>query len=299
MDRQTERSAGLSIGVVVVHYAFPEGAASVVRSLQTLIPEPAEIVVVDNDSPLSDWMRLRDLAPMATLIRAEANRGYAAAVNAGVRKLQRVDFVIVATHDVLLRSRELDVLIRHFADPRVVCVAPMLVLRGSDLVWSAGGTLSASGRPGHLGHGESVANWASRSARAVAWADGAFLIYRYDVLCDEPLDEEFFLYMEELEHHCRLAARGLGVVLEPAFQVEQQPSGVPPYLLGRNTRLLQRKLHRGGYGLLANTRLWMTEVAAFAAGRRSRKAMRLFVHGWLHPGAPIPVDWGYRDRNAA
>lgn len=282
----------------MVHYAHPEGAASVVHAVQELAPEPDEVVVVDNASSWPDWLLLQQLAPTATLIRAEANRGYAAAVNLGVRALPRADVIVVATHDVLLRSHDLGLLLRHLADPRVACVAPLLVLRGTERVWSAGGTLRASVLPGHLGHGDPVERWAYRQALSVQWADGAFLTYRAEILRQEPLDEEFFLYMEDVEHHRRLAALGLAVLVEPAFQAEQRPSGVPPFLYGRNSRLLQQKLRPGTQSLASGARLWAREVGAFLRGSRSARAVRLFAQGWRHPDAAMPPDWNYRDSKA-
>ena len=72
-----------------------------------------------------------------------------------------------------------------------------------------------------------------------AWLDGAFCLYRADLLRAMPFRTDFFLYFEETELHTRIRKAGYGVAWVPTASVEQSSTGVPPRLLGRNLQKYQ------------------------------------------------------------
>jgi glycosyltransferase involved in cell wall biosynthesis len=75
----------------------------------------------------------------------------------------------------------------------------------------------------------------------VKWLDGAFLLFRRTVLEDRPIDEDYFLYMEETDHQLGLQREGWEVHLEPAAVVWQCSGGTPAFYQARNMQLFQEK----------------------------------------------------------
>jgi N-acetylglucosaminyl-diphospho-decaprenol L-rhamnosyltransferase len=98
------------LSVVVVNYLQWQDTAELVRQLRTtpaLRHGAAEVVVVDNDSPWHALIsRLRRL-PGVALRRWRGNRGFARAVNEGVR-LSRGDWILLLNPDMTLESGFLD-----------------------------------------------------------------------------------------------------------------------------------------------------------------------------------------------
>lgn len=234
-------------GAIVVHHRnFPVVLGTVERIIAGGI-EPSRVVVVDNseDPPLLN--RLIEAVPTDVRVIAEANRGYGHAVNVAVRALeeQSLDFVVISTHEARPEPGAIDLLIRALdADATVGAVGPTLVTGepGESVIWSMGGHCTrVLNEPRHFGAGEPWdAAVTQRPAARRHWVDGAFVAYRYGVLCEHPLREDFFLYFEETDLHQRLRDAGLAVLWIPAAVVWQSSGGAPPYLLARNLQRYQR-----------------------------------------------------------
>jgi N-acetylglucosaminyl-diphospho-decaprenol L-rhamnosyltransferase len=98
------------LSVVVVNYLQWQDTASLVRQLRAtpaLRHGAAEVVIVDNDSPWNALIpQLRQL-PGVSLRRWRNNRGFARAVNEGVR-LSRGDWVLLLNPDMSLEPGFLD-----------------------------------------------------------------------------------------------------------------------------------------------------------------------------------------------
>ncbi len=86
-----------------------------------------EVVVVDNASTDGTPEYLQEAAerqPRIRLIRNAENRGFAPAVNQGLRKA-RGDLLVVLNNDTLVPRGWLEGLSRHLADPGVGLVGPV------------------------------------------------------------------------------------------------------------------------------------------------------------------------------
>ena len=222
--------------VVVVNYRT---AALVERCLESVRATAdglkLETVVVDNASRDGSVERLRAaLGADVEVVEMDANRGFAAGVNAGFRRT-RAALVIVLNPDTEVRQGALRALLEQLrAHPRAGVVAPLLQ--------DAEGRLAVNGYrrfPGlftlaldlciPLGyafvhapalHPYAMSPAALRAGRPPAWASGAALAIRRDAYAQAgPFDEGFFLYFEETEWQLRVARRGWAIELAPEARV--------------------------------------------------------------------------------
>jgi GT2 family glycosyltransferase len=189
-----------------------------------------QIVVIDNASGDGSAARLRQSLPDATVVELEANRGFAAGVNAGFRHTS-AEFVVVLNPDTELAPGALAQLLGRLREhPRTAVVAPLLE--------HADGRLAPNGYrrfPGlftialdlciplgyarlatRLPHPAAMSPAALRAGARPAWVCGAAMAIRRAAYAQAgDLDEDFFLYFEETEFQQRLARCGWTVELAP------------------------------------------------------------------------------------
>jgi GT2 family glycosyltransferase len=231
------------VGAVVVHFRNWPGVEDTLRAL--LAEQPAHLVLVDDASGDGSVAAIRAAFPDVEVVEQPTNSGYAAAANAGLRRLAALgcDAGLLLTHECLLDPGALGALAT-VLDGDVVAAGPLLGLRDQrDEVWSAGGTLSAP--PAHLGQHDPMSTWSERAPYDADWLDGACLLLRLDAVAEVGwFDESYFLYVEEVDLLWRLRERGGRVVVVPAARAWQQPSYTPPYLQARNLTLFARRAGR-------------------------------------------------------
>jgi GT2 family glycosyltransferase len=252
--------------IVVVNYRSAELTEACVRA--ALADAPATVVVVDNASGDGSPERLRRALPEATVVERDRNDGFAAGVNAGFAATTE-PVVVVLNPDTEPRPGALRMLVEHLdATAEAGVAAPRLV--------HADGTLQPSAyrrAPGLailalelcLPLGQLVqrvprldpyrvppARW--RRGLPVAHVTGAALAIRraaYDAA--GPLDEGFFLYLEETEWQERVRRAGYRIELVPEAEVVHLVRGggdealaPSPYFLASMRRYLRGRGHRDG-----------------------------------------------------
>lgn len=256
------------LSAVIVHHRRHDTIAAVVRGLVAQGVEPSRLVVVDNSEMPDEVEALRAALPSAVLVTVEPNRGYGAAVNAGLGTLrdsgQESLFTLVATHEVRVDEGCLQRLVSALEDPTLAAVGPELLTDG-DEVWSMGGILSPTLRMPLHRRAIPLGDDLARPTRCV-WLDGAIVVYRTSELPMRPFDESFFLYTEEVDLHLRLGYAGGELAVVPGARAWQQSDGTPPFYFARNLRLLNRR-HAGFFGRTVGTsvpifRRWAGLVAS-------------------------------------
>jgi hypothetical protein len=187
---------------------------------------PAErVVVVDNGSSdrSLDLVRAHPLRPES--IALGANRGFAAAANAGIRAADG-EVIVLLNNDAVADPRwlaaGLDALARH---PAAGFVASLVLdLADRDRVDSAGDLYPPDGRPRPRGRGERAADFTAPMEAISAGAAAAF--YRRELLeRTGGFEESFFAYLEDVDLGLRARALGYRCRFEPAAVVYHQGAG--------------------------------------------------------------------------
>src|SRR5438046_258431 len=110
----------MDVGIVIVTY---NSAAEIGPCLEAALATGAAVIVVDNASTDGTLAQIRRRG--AALIANPVNRGFAAAVNQGIRAIG-ADFILLLNPDAVLQTS--------FEPMREVCAAPETGAVGGNMV---------------------------------------------------------------------------------------------------------------------------------------------------------------------
>jgi N-acetylglucosaminyl-diphospho-decaprenol L-rhamnosyltransferase len=247
------------VWTIVVHHRNRHTLLKTIESLQAGGIAPTRLLIVDNSEvPMIEEEALRaDLPPGVELLTVP-NRGFAAAVNEGIveigNRADNVQYVLVATHEVIVKEGAIVALLQALSEneERMAAGPTLLVMHGStELLWSCGGYLSSILRlPRHRGYLESPTALKTDAVTARDWLDGALVLYRWSEIETHQMDESYFLYLEEVDYHLAIRARGGQVVWVPSSTTYQASNGMPLFYLARNLQIFHRRWGRTGWCLI-------------------------------------------------
>ena len=220
----------VDLSIVIVSYNAERDLDRCLASLHEAPPIVRhEIIVVDNRSPDRSVEAARRW-PAVRVIENDANVGFAAANNIGIRA-SAGGFLLLLNSDTLVPSGAIDGLLgelqRH---PDAAVVGPRLVDGSGRAELSFGRMLSplAEWRQRRLVRGAERGDGAARREIAAAarepgwpdWVSGAcLLVRREDAEAVGLLDERYFMYTEDVDFCAAIRARGRRVRFTPAVEV--------------------------------------------------------------------------------
>lgn len=225
----------MDLSVVIVSWNVLDPLRLSLQSLREGLqrsPLQAEVIVVDNASSDGTAQMVRGEFPEAMVIANRENLGFTQGNNLGFHKSQG-RYILLLNPDTQVLGDALDTMVAYMeAHPRVAALGPQLID-------AEGKTLSSRRRfptlataflesttlgqwfPNHpLIQRFHMADTRVDQVQAVDWVVGAALLLRREAL-DEVglLDEDYFMYSEEVDLCWRLKAKGWGVFYHPEAQV--------------------------------------------------------------------------------
>lgn len=192
--------------VVPVHggWQFVSACLSSLRA-QTI---PTRVIVVDDLSPDDTLSRIREEFSDLTILANDTNRGFSASCNRGISE-GSAPYVALLNSDVVAEPDFAERMVGAFADAgdEVGAIAPVL-LAADGTVDSFGITADVTGA-GYVRYNGAELTNIDPAAPHVLGPYGAAAGYRRRALSEVGLlDENMFMYGEELELAFRLRARG-------------------------------------------------------------------------------------------
>lgn len=213
----------MSLSIIIVNY---RATGLILSALQSFLPfrneEQPEVIVVDNGNPQHDKECITTAFPSIKIIEMGYNAGFARANNAGIRNAAG-DIVLLLNPDILDPQYSIEQCYRRFkADTFIAASVQLLNEDGSPQItgnyFITGGLnlllpLPVTGTIlkflGQLSGVKKTNLPDSSSLEKVDWINGAFMMLRKAILKETGLlDEEFFLYAEEIEWCARLKKAG-------------------------------------------------------------------------------------------
>ena len=197
------------VSVVVVNFGRAELLRACLQSLLEQTWPRLEILVVDNGSQDHSTDVVSSFAGRGVrLLPLTENRGFAAAVNLGVRQAQG-ELVALLNNDAVATPEWVEQLVSGVgASPGVGMCASKILFHGTDVIDKAGHLIFPDGQNRGRGTGERDRGQYDASQEVLA-ADGCAALYRKQVLEEVGgFDESFFAYAEDAD--LGLRARWLG-----------------------------------------------------------------------------------------
>lgn len=243
------------ISVISVNYNGFALTGAMIDSLRRHVTAPLEIIVVDNGSKHDEAAMLRERYPDITVIRSDANLGFAGGNNLGIRQATG-DYLLLLNNDTEVEDDTLHRLCECLdADPTIGAVCPKIrFFAPPRAIQFAGYTplTRITLRNALIGFGEAD-DGRFDTPRDTPYAHGAAMMIRREALEKAgPMPELYFLYYEELDWSVRIREAGYRIVYDPratVFHKESattgQQSPLRTYYLTRNRLLFARRNRHG------------------------------------------------------
>jgi GT2 family glycosyltransferase len=219
--------APVRIAALVLNWRQAEATVACLQSLLAESFPGLHAIAIDNGSADGSAERIAAAFPQLELLRNQSNLGYCAAMNHGMRRARELgaEFVLFLNNDVILRAGCLAALLDALeSDPSAAAAGPKMVLPDGRL-WCAGGILRFGPNLSVLrGHHQRDAGQFEYPV-PVDYMPGACCLYRVaDMAAVGDLDEDYFMYVEDVDLGRRLAALGRRVLYIPWAVVEHDAS---------------------------------------------------------------------------
>jgi hypothetical protein len=211
------------ISVIVLNYNGRGFLNGCLTSLASQTYSDFEVIVVDNGSRDGSPEYIEENYPWVRLAKNDENLGFAGGTNVGIRAAKG-EFIITLNNDSRADSRFIEELIKPMADPEVgVCAAKMLFPDGR--INSAGICISRSGAAWDRGMFEPDRGQYEFMEEVFGACAGAAL-YRREMLDEIGLfDEDFFLYLEDVDLAFRARLAGWKCIYVPGARVIHHHGG--------------------------------------------------------------------------
>lgn len=262
----------IKVRIVVLTYnaeAYLEGCLGSLRGIRTDGLDVG-VIVVDNASSDRTVETIRAHHTWVTLVESAENKGFAGGNNIGIARAiaEGAEYVYLLNQDTVVDP---DFLVQAVkvaeADERIGSVQSLLLLESERAyINSTGNAIHFLGFGYCLDYRRPVSEWTHTGIHELAYASGASVLYRTSVLERVGLlDEELFLYHEDLDLGWRIRLAGHSNVLAAHSRVyhkyEFSRSIAKYYFMERNRYIVLMKHFRVWTLLLLAPFLLITEFA--------------------------------------
>ena len=291
----------VDVGVVVVTFNSSDVIESLLESLPSALDgvPSSRVTIVDNGSGDDTVAIVRRAAPWASVVELGANLGFAAGINAGLRRSLPRAAVMVLNPDTRPGPGSIKRLLQTVeSDARIGLAVPRLVgtdgelshsLRREPTILRALGEAVVGGRRASRIPllGETIGSESHYVDGAdAAWATGAaVLIARRVVDAVGPWTEDFFLYSEETDYALRARDAGFQLRYVAAAEVVHRGGDLnrSPWLW--SLRAVNRvRLYRRRHGAFKSAFYWLAAILneglrAASGSATHRAALRALLVG--------------------
>ena len=245
------------IACVVTKWNGGRRVLSCLRALGSSQGVAVHVIVVDNGSTDGSLDSVREEFPAAEVIAMGKNVGLAKARNTAVAHalLAGFRYILFVDDDALVGNTTLALLQRAIEDhPRCGLATPRIFdAKGGKKIWYDGGGVNIFGDAIHVTPEESTPD--EMANRVIAFATGCCSMIVGEVFEKIGfLDEDFFIYSEDVDFSFRARVAGYSIVHVPAASAWHEQSSSAKenrgkwyrdYYVTRNKLLLYRKHYQG------------------------------------------------------
>jgi GT2 family glycosyltransferase len=245
------------VSIITVNYNQTAATCALLDSIRRQHYRAVEVIVVDNASREDPAAHFATHYPEALYLRSTRNLGFAGGNNLALPHAKG-DFLFFVNNDAELTPAALDTLLEWMLQhPKTGILSPLICYypeqgQTEDIIQYAGMTEihPLTGRNRTLGAGETD-NGQYREAGPTAYAHGAAMLVRRAAQAG-PMQEDYFLYYEELDWCARMRRAGWQIAIEPRAKIYHKESlstgrmgPLKTYYMNRNRVQFMRRHVRG------------------------------------------------------
>ncbi|QHT72076.1 glycosyltransferase family 2 protein [Rhodocytophaga rosea] len=243
------------VSIITVNYNKISVTREFLQSIQRITYPHYEVIVVDNASIEAGFDELKNEFPAVIFIKNPFNTGFAGGNNVGV-KVAKGAFLLFLNNDTEVETSFLKPLVDCLlSDERIGMASPKIKYFDSpDIIQYAGGVAinRVTGRGRFIGNKEKDSSAFIENTPTELIHGAAMMVSRKLLDTIGPMDEQYFLYYEELDW-CERAKKagfslyfvGQSVVYHKESTSVGKNSALRTYYLTRNRLLFIRKNFRG------------------------------------------------------
>lgn len=199
-----------------------------------------EVIVIDNGGVVPRDHSENDRPPSFPLrvLRPDRNTGFGAAINLAIHESE-APLMITLNDDAELEPGCLDALTTAARDTSVGMCAPLILMRDTGLIDSAGMVIAIDGSSRQRAHGRPAEHF--QTPDEVLLPSGCCALYRRAALDEAGLfDEDFFLYCEDTDLGLRLRRQGWRCQYVPQARVTHRYSASAGAFSALKARYVER-----------------------------------------------------------
>lgn len=258
-----------TLSIIIVNYNSKDYLKECLYSIKETAGDiEYEIIVVDNHSFDGSVKFIRQVFPEVSLVANKFNYGFSRACNQGIR-VSKGKYILLLNNDTVLLSNALEEMLT------IIENAPGIGLLGCKLLNADRSLQQSFGRVtsfindfgrkyfinlyekyGNAWVGKFL-NWTHSTEKEVEWVKGACMLLRRQAIFDADLmDENYFMYMEEVDLSLRIKQLGWKVFYTPRAEIVHfggRSTATNQYRASveyRKSQLYFYKKHYGKAGLL-------------------------------------------------
>ncbi|MBL7783685.1 MAG: glycosyltransferase family 2 protein [Saprospiraceae bacterium] len=287
------------VSLITVHFNQPELTCALLDSIRRQDYKNVEVIVVDNASRENHEQLFRERFPAVIFLRSERNLGFAGGNNLALPHATGTFFFYI-NNDAELTDGAIRQLLKVFEQhPKAGIVSPLICYMpdesgGPDTVQYAGMTPihPLTGRNRIVGNKETDRGQYSKPA-ITAYAHGAAMMVPRGVIDQVgPMQEDFFLYYEELDWSERIRRAGYEIWMQPLARVYHKESmtvekmgALKTFYMTRNRMWFMRRHFNTAQRFIFQIFWWMVTVpknTVSYAVRGEWDNLRAFLRGAMN-----------------
>lgn len=212
------------ISIIILNWNQEADTAACLNFLQKLAYDDYRVILVDNGSEDQSPDAIEERFPSVKVIRNRANLGFAEGNNVGIRAALRdgADHVLLLNNDTTVEPDFLRLLIEAMKNDRAIGIASPKIMFFSERnrLWFAGGYyLAFINKPSHRFYGQIDAGQVKNPAET-DWVSGCCMLIKREVFEKIGfLDDDYFLYNEDVDFCARAKEAGYTIVVVPAARI--------------------------------------------------------------------------------
>ena len=200
-----------SVAIILLNWNNSDYTVECIKSLFDITYLNKKIIVVDNASTDKSIDNLKQYLPKINIITNEKNLGFTGGNNVGIKMAlnEKFDFIMLLNNDTIVDKAFLEPLLSSFEFDTAAVQPLILNYHNKETIWNCGGHINKTfGIFSTYGKNKSIKSFKNKEEKFTEWISGCCFMIRSSAVNEVGLlDDEFFVYFEDVDWSLRLRSK--------------------------------------------------------------------------------------------